>query len=160
MALLTRLWFDAPICVSQRIAVKQQDQVTELALKHLLIAALIATVLASPVLAQQSLICVVNRKFDAQTGENYTPERLEELQFGAIVDLYDQTLSRCSFVQSAGRVTCDTYPIDRMEVAAGYVDIVKYYYFNGHFDLQIFNGSTFVENNGRGSIASGTCYPM
>ena len=28
------------------------------------------------------------------------------------------------------------------------------------FDLQIFNGSTFVENNGRGSIASGTCYPM
>ena len=87
-------------------------------MKHLLTTALIATALASPVFAQESLICVVDRKFDAQTGENYTPERLEELQFGAIVDLYDQTLSRCSFVQSAGRVTCDTYPIDRMEVAA------------------------------------------
>lgn len=129
-------------------------------MKVLPIAVLFTSAILAPAYGQQSLNCLVDRKFDAVTGDSYSQEQLEELQFSARVNLTDETLSRCSFVQSEGRVTCDTYPLDRMEVAAGYVDIVKYYYFRGQFDLQIFNGSSFVENNGRGSIASGNCYPM
>lgn len=129
-------------------------------MKVLPIAALFSAALLAPAYGQQGLNCLVDHKFDAVTGDSYSQEQLEELQFSVRVNLTDETLSRCSFVQSAGRVTCDTYPLDRMEVAAGYVDIVKYYYFRGQFDLQIFDGSSFVENNGRGSIASGNCHLM
>jgi hypothetical protein len=51
--------------------------------------------------------------------------------------------------------------------SAGYValrssvlgsEIRKYYVFAGQFDVQLFeNSMTFIENNGRGSIAMGKC---
>ena len=110
--------------------------------------------------ASASTMCIVQNKLDAFTGNVYTAEQLKSMQFSLRLDTEAQTISRCSFQKSAGAVTCDTYDIDKVAVASGFVDIKKYYYFSGQFDLQIFNNYGFVENNGRGSIATGICVQM
>jgi hypothetical protein len=65
-------------------------------------------------------------------------------------------LSRCSFAQSANRVTCGQYRVDRVAFDPN-VRIKKYYIFSSQFDVQVFSDLTFVENNGRGGIAFGRC---
>ncbi len=65
-------------------------------------------------------------------------------------------VERCSFAPSANKVTCDRYPIDRIEVD-GNVNIKKFYLFRSQFDVQLFSDLTVVENNGRGGVAFGTC---
>jgi hypothetical protein len=106
------------------------------------------------------LICLVDNKTEIFEGNKYTTEDLNRLRFGVVLDADNGTLSRCSVQSSDGEYTCDTYNIDRTEIAAGFVDIRKYYYFQGQFDLQIFDGERFIENNGRGSIATGLCIPL
>lgn len=104
--------------------------------------------------------CKVTKKFD--TENVYSKEAIERGKFSVMVrDTQSPTLSRCSFIQSQGAVTCDEYQVDKIAQAAK-VGIKKFYYFDGQFDVQIFPavGSgpmTFVENNGRGGIAFGTC---
>ena len=73
-------------------------------------------------------------------------------------------LSRCSFSPSEGKETCDRYEVDHIErypVTDGEtlekVFIVKYYYFRGHLDFQIFPNMSFAENNGRKGIQFGKC---
>lgn len=65
-------------------------------------------------------------------------------------------ISRCSFSSSANSVTCDEYSADFVHQDP-YTGVKKYYYFRGHFDVQLFSDLSFVENNGRGSIGRGTC---
>jgi len=113
--------------------------------------------LTMPARAEQ-FFCQVHQKIDVLAGNVYTVEQIEAAQFSVRLDTNSQIISRCSYVSSAGRVTCDDYRIDRTEVAAGFVDIVKFYYFRGQFDLQIFDGLNFIENNGRGSITTGNCF--
>lgn len=104
--------------------------------------------------------CIVTRKIDVLNNTEYTAEDLARGKFAVILSEEANTVSRCSFQKSVGEVTCDSYGIDKIEVAPGFVDIKKFYYFAGQFDLQLFGGSSFIENNGRGSIATGTCVPM
>ena len=95
--------------------------------------------------------CAVTKKLGAE--HNYTAADLNKWQFSVRVKDYGDKaiLSRCSFSSSAGRVTCDDYEatLVNSDPTAGHK---KYYYFRGHFDVQIFANLDFVENNGRGSI--------
>lgn len=100
--------------------------------------------------------CSVTRKTDSE-GRAYSSEQLERWQFAVrIVEGATTIIQRCSFSTVAGRVTCDSYTADRIETDA-FVGVRKFYYFQGQYDLQIFPNGTFVENNGRGSIAFGDC---
>lgn len=102
-------------------------------------------------------VCSVQTKIDFLSGIVYSEQQIKDMQFSVLLNTADKTVSRCSFVASEGKVTCDTYQFDREEKAAGFVDISKYYYFSGQFDLQVFGSGQFIENNGRGSIATGFC---
>lgn len=100
--------------------------------------------------------CNVEKKFSS----NYTyslPE-LEKGQFSVkIVDEGESAiLSRCSFVLSANKVTCDSYKVDSVFFDVN-AKIKKYHVFRSHFDVQVFSNLHFVENNGRGGIAFGKC---
>jgi hypothetical protein len=117
----------------------------------------VATLLLATPATAEKFICQVYQKIDVLAGQVYTPEQVLAAQFSVRLDTISQVVSRCSFAKSAGRVTCDDYRVDRIEAAPGFVDIVKVYYFAGHFDLQIFDGLSFIENNGRGSISIGNC---
>ena len=113
--------------------------------------------------------CKVTRKFEA-TDETlvYTPEHLKRYQFGVVIE-FDEYLddgyknaviSRCSYSDSAGMVTCDKYNVDFADKHSPLNEdhyILKFYHFRSHFDVQLFWNNTFIENNGRGSIASGKC---
>jgi hypothetical protein len=65
-------------------------------------------------------------------------------------------VERCSFVASVNKVTCDRYQIDQVVVDKN-VDLKKFYLFKAQFDVQIFRDLSFIENNGRGGVAYGTC---
>lgn len=108
----------------------------------------------------ETMACVVTRKLDILSNIEYTAEDLERAKYSVVLAPEANTVSRCSFQESVGEVTCDSYSIDRSEVAAGFVDIKKFYYFAGQFDLQLFDNSSFIENNGRGSVATGICVPL
>ena len=129
-----------------------------MAVKYALCALILFTVATQA--SAKKLMCIVESKIDVLSGTLYSEEQMQRMRFSLRLYTNAQTLSRCSFQQSAGAVTCDTYGVDRVEVAAGLVDIKKYYYFAGQFDLQIFNDAKFIENNGRGSIATGYCVKM
>ena len=73
-------------------------------------------------------------------------------------------VSRCSFSKTEEKVTCDRYEVDHIErfpvTNAETLEkrfIVKYYYYRGQLDFQIFPDMSFVENNGRGGIQYGKC---
>lgn len=102
------------------------------------------------------LECRVTRKLDAKRVyaedhlTKYRPAvRVEETTAGA-------KLSRCSFSPELGKETCDTYRVDRVETdsVSGHK---KFYVFRSQFDVQVFSSLDFVENNGRGGVAFGTC---
>lgn len=75
--------------------------------------------------------------------------KIEETRTGAY-------LSRCSYALSVARVTCDRYEVDKV-VLDDVAQIKKYYVFRSQFDVQLFANQSFIENNGRGGIAYGTC---
>ena len=128
-------------------------------LKAITVGLLLAAPAGAMAQGRGDLICLVDNKTDIFEGIRYTAEDLKKYRFGVLLDLDDGTLSRCSVEAGDGNLTCDIYNIDKTEIAAGFVDIKKYYYFGGQFDLQIFDGERFIENNGRGSIATGLCFP-
>ena len=100
--------------------------------------------------------CKVAKKVD--TAATYTARQLEKGQFS--VKIEDSSggafVSRCSFTDSANKVTCDRYQVDRVEFDEK-VKIKKYYVFRSQFDVQIFSDLSFVENNGRGGVGYGQC---
>ena len=88
----------------------------------------------------------------------YSQTDLKKSKWGVkILDSGDNAkISRCSFSSSADAVTCDDYMADYIH-SDPYTGIKKYYYFRGHFDVQLFTDLSFLENNGRGSIGRGKC---
>lgn len=126
------------------------------------ITGLVATVVAvAPAASAQTtlpLLCVVQRKVDVE--RTYSQADLDRFQFHVEIMLEGGalTLRRCSFAPSRGRTTCDDYPVDHVENDAT-SGIRKFYHYRGQFDVQVFPNGTFVENNGRGSIAFGSCEP-
>ena len=100
--------------------------------------------------------CTVEKKFDSEN--SYTQEHINKSQFSVKVEENSggSFLSRCSFSTSANKVTCDRYKVDKV-VFDENVKLKKYYVFRSQFDVQLFSNLSFVENNGRGGIAYGTC---
>jgi hypothetical protein len=100
--------------------------------------------------------CEAARKIDP--AGVWDPKRLRDGQWGVVIDDNDRgaTVSRCGFARSVGKVTCDPYTVDKVEVDV-FIDARKYYVFNSQYDVQVFSDLSFIENNGRGSITYGTC---
>ena len=134
--------------------------------RHLAVPALLATSVSGASQAISSeLYCLVSAKVTTSMPEQdgyfirYTEEQLSQSQYSVIVrDRGDagSEVGRCSFEAGAGRVTCDFYKVDFVARDA-FVGHLKYYYLQGQFDVQVFASGDFVENNGRGSIATGKC---
>lgn len=111
-----------------------------------------------PTVARAAMLeCTVTRKFD--TERTYPEDHLKKARFSVLIDesAMGAKLSRCSFSQSEGRVTCDRYDVERVEHDTN-IGAKKFYVFRSQYDVQVFRDLTFVENNGRGGIAFGTCH--
>ena len=65
-------------------------------------------------------------------------------------------LQRCDIPDWKTEHECDKYQADKIERNNSFGG-KKYYYYRGQYDVQIFPNMTFVENNGRGMIAFGSC---
>lgn len=100
--------------------------------------------------------CTITKKLSVDT--EYSESELSNGKFSVIIEEhgFGTFLSRCSFVQSESKVTCDRYEVDKV-VVDNNVKIKKYYVFDSHFDVQLFSDLTFIENNGRGGLAFGSC---
>jgi len=111
--------------------------------------------LSSPTLGVE-YDCGVEKKFDS--ANIYTKDMIEKSQFSVRIEEESggSYLSRCSFTASAGSVTCDRYAVDKV-VFDENVRVKKFYVFSSQFDVQLFQSLFFLENNGRGGIAFGTC---
>ena len=120
-----------------------------------IILALLISLFSTSLLAK-SYSCMVSQKLDSENV--YTQEMIDKYKFEVKINDNGSTaiLSRCDFESSANAVTCDEYNVDKIE-RDSIAGISKYYYFRGQFDVQLFSNLTFVENNGRGSIAFGKC---
>ena len=98
------------------------------------------------------LECFVDRKLDRQ--KEYSRDRIDEMRWSVIIRHHDEryaTISRCD-----SKAPCDEYRVDHMEFTKN-VNVSKYYYFQGQFDVQVFGDGRFIENNGRGTMAFGQC---
>lgn len=100
--------------------------------------------------------CVVERKVDFN--HEYTAAQLKKGQFSNLIEESTEGafVSRCSFSSIEGKVTCDRYKMDRVDLDPN-VKIKKFYNFRSQFSLQVFPKLAFVEDNGRGSISFGRC---
>jgi hypothetical protein len=100
--------------------------------------------------------CKVGKKVESEA--TYTAHQIEKGQFSVKVEESGggTFVSRCSLSQSANKVTCDRYQVDKV-VFDENVKIKKYYVFRSQYDVQLFSDLSFVENNGRGGIAYGKC---
>lgn len=111
-----------------------------------------------------SYSCVVKQKFN---GEHvYSSEEIEAGKFSVKIDdgvhknsTEKPVLSRCSYSNIENKITCDDYTADHVEVTKTLDNRVfkKFYVFSSQFDVQLFPNLDFLENNGRGNIAYGTC---
>ena len=103
--------------------------------------------------------CKVDKKYAADLSVIQSKEEVEKSKFKITIKEGSKvTLDRCSFAPSQNAVTCDSYEPDRIEFTnTQFVKIKKFYVTKSQYDFQIFENLTFVENNGRGSIASGKC---
>ena len=97
------------------------------------------------------LWCNVERKLNRET--EYSTEYINKWKFAVRIQHRDDSaiISRCG-----GNSACDDYAADFIEYTKN-VGIIKYYYFSGQFDIQVFSDLTFIENNGRGDISFGQC---
>lgn len=100
--------------------------------------------------------CEATAKYDANGA--YSAEQMSKSRFATKVEerAGEVYLSRCSFSERLGKVTCDEYKVDRVEFTPN-VNIKKFYVFKSQFDFQIFSNLSSIENNGRGSVQYGTC---
>lgn len=100
--------------------------------------------------------CKVGKKVESVV--TYTAHQIEQGQFSVKIEENGggAFVSRCSFVPSVNKITCDRYQVDKV-VFDEKVKIKKYYVFRSQFDVQLFPDLSFVENNGMGGIAYGKC---
>lgn len=105
--------------------------------------------------SSSELYCEVTKKLSRT--KTYDATHLQKYKPGLFIRDAGTTvlLSRCS-VEFSGDYTCDQYEADFVEHDNG-TNITKYYYLRGQFDVQVFADNSFVENNGRGTIAFGQC---
>jgi hypothetical protein len=103
--------------------------------------------------------CKVDKKYAADLSKIQSKEEIDYYRFKLTVKENPKfTIDRCSFAPSQNAVTCDILEPDRVEFTnTQYVKIKKFYVTKSQYDVQIFENLSFVENNGRGSIASGKC---
>ena len=103
--------------------------------------------------------CKVEKKYSADLSVIQTKQEIEKYNFNINVQEGLETkVRRCSFAPSQNGVTCDTYIADRIEFTnTQFVKIKKFYVTNSQYEIPIFKDMSFVENNGRGSIAYGKC---
>jgi hypothetical protein len=103
--------------------------------------------------------CKVDKKYAADLSKIQSKEEIDYYKFKLTIKESPKfTIDRCSFAPSQNAVTCDILEPDRVEFTnTQYVKIKKFYVTKSQYDVQIFENLTFVENNGRGSIASGKC---
>ncbi len=120
---------------------------------------LLMSLLAAQTAFAATYECKVDKKYAADLSVIQSKEEVEKYKFKiTIKEGVKVTLERCSFAPSQNAVTCDYYEPDRVEFTnTQYVMIKKFYVTRSQYDVQIFENLTFVENNGRGSIASGKC---
>ena len=120
------------------------------------IVALIVLAVSPTIVQAVEYNCTVAKKLNWE--HEYSESELAKGQFSVVIEEhgFGTFLSRCSYVQSEDKVTCDRYEVDKV-AADNNVKIKKYYVFDSHFDVQLFSNLTFIENNGRGSIAFGKC---
>jgi|LauGreDrversion4_2_1035121.scaffolds.fasta_scaffold437023_2 hypothetical protein len=120
---------------------------------------LLTAVLMSQTAYAATYECKVDKKYAADLSVIQSKEEVEKSRFKiTIKEGAKVTLDRCSFAPSQNAVTCDTLEPDRVEFTnTQFVKIKKFYLMKSQYDVQIFENLTFVENNGRGSIASGKC---
>lgn len=103
--------------------------------------------------------CKVDKKYAADLSKIQSKEEIDYYKFKLTIKESPKiTIDRCSFAPSQNAVTCDILEPDRVEFTnTQYVKIKKFYVTKSQYDVQIFENLSFVENNGRGSIASGKC---
>ncbi len=101
-------------------------------------------------------VCPVTQKLSSE--HVYSQQNLKQYQYVVKIDDRGGTanLSRCSFSPSQNKITCDRYVVDKIAFDEN-VKIKKFYVFRSHFDVQIFKNLSFIENNGRGTLAFGKC---
>ena len=118
---------------------------------------IIVLLLASPAVAQAAdYRCKVESKLNRERVSS--PSELQKGQFSVLIEERGGSafLSRCSTTYNSQEVTCDRYEVDKV-VFDENVGIKKFYVFRSQFDVQVYPDLSFIENNGRGSIAFGTC---
>jgi len=119
---------------------------------------LISLLVTSSLAHSASYDCTVTKKYDFV--RSYTQAQLDSLKFSVrIHDSGKPKVDRCSVKPSEGKLSCDTYDVDRVEVDK-HVGYKKFYLFKSQFDVQLFPDMKFIENNGRGGIALGVCKPL
>ncbi len=120
---------------------------------RVLAVALITSLAAAP---EPTLRCDATQKMDPNGP--WDADRLREGQWHVLLDDSSDPviISRCSFAPSQGRVTCDDLAVDHVEEDPN-IGVKKYYVFASQYDLQVFPGMSFVENNGRESVMFGVC---
>ena len=108
--------------------------------------------------------CKATKKIDPEN--EYPAEMIKRFKYANKLEEVGNKafISRCSFSPSAGEETCDRYKVDHIvrspvtnAETLEKLFIVKYYYYSGQLDFQIFPDLSFVENNGRGGIQYGKC---
>lgn len=115
-------------------------------------------ILSNPAIAFTEYNCPVSNKWD--TNNIYSQAMIDKWKYAVVIREHIDSayLSRCSN-DSSGKFSCDQYKVDRIEKSSLFgSEIRKYYVFASQFDVQLFeNAMTFIENDGRGSIAMGKC---
>lgn len=126
--------------------------------RYLLKSAAVLLTTAATSLSAEVYICNVNYKVEFLDGFVYPAERLLASQFQVRIDTSLNLISSCSVPPYATQSTCDVYQIDHTQRSqTSSSTIIKYYYLYGQFDVQVFGDGKFIENNGRGGLASGVC---
>lgn len=120
---------------------------------------LLITVLIAQTAFAATYECKVDKKYAADLTVIQSKEEVEKSKFKLTIKESPKfTIDRCSFAPSQNAMTCDILEPDRVKFTnTQYVKIKKFYVTKSQYDVQIFENLSFVENNGRGSIASGKC---
>jgi hypothetical protein len=110
------------------------------------------------------LICVVTEKIDLDDGklQSYPKSYFEKYKPSvSIIDAGSSAiLQRCGFRTDLGQTDCDSYKVDHIERTQG-VNITKFYYHRGQFDVQVFsnlilNAFQAMEGTGCLTVKSGS----
>lgn len=129
-------------------------------IQAVLVAAIVGLSFTNTALSTE-LHCRVIEKVGTPEGifSSYPSENITKYSYSVIIRDRGQNgseIGRCSYSNSAGRVTCDFYSVDHTEKDKN-VGHTKYYNFGAQFDVQVFSSMKFLENNGRGGLSSGKC---